>query len=82
MEKNFRTFGWESRWGDQCFEYLKDAKVSFNKWWQDEFEEPAEPQERQEPQTAREKLEQAEVAEYEVLDDTSMGCSALLCFGN
>lgn len=35
-----------------------------------------------EPQTAREKLEQAEVAEYEVLDDSSIGCSALLCFGN
>lgn len=82
MEKNFRTFGWESRWGDKCFEYLKDANVSFHKWWQDEFEEPAEPQERQEPQTAREKLEQAEVAEYEVLDDSSRGCSALLCLGN
>lgn len=75
MEETGRTYDWK-------FEYCKEYPELFHKWWQDEFEEPAEPQERQEPQTAREKLEQAEVAEYEVLDDSSMGCSALLCLGN
>ncbi|MBR4792420.1 MAG: hypothetical protein IK038_02035 [Bacteroidaceae bacterium] len=69
MEKTERTYDWKSCWGDDCFEYIKDAQESFHTWWRDE---PAEPEEPQEPKSAKEKLEQAEFAEYEVVDDTPM----------
>lgn len=76
MCRHYRTLFGEMGRDAQGYYWKKSAGDSW------ESAEPAEPQERQEPQTAREKLEQAEVAEYEVLDDSSMGCSALLCFGN
>ena len=69
MEETERTYDWKFRWGDRCFESLKEAQEPFHKWWQYEFEEPEEPQE---PKSAKEKLEQAEFVECEVVDDTPM----------
>ena len=66
---------------DWAFNHLHwmgmDASVYFH--WKkanmDDWQESASADEKtepQEPKSAKEKLEQAEVAEYEVVDDTSM----------
>lgn len=50
--------------------YFHWKKANMDDWWESA---PAyEKTESQEPKSAKEKLEQAEVAEYEVVDDTSM----------
>jgi len=70
MEETERTYDWKSRWGDDMhFEYFKEDPPSFRNWWS--IFDDDEPQE-EEPKTAKEKLEQAEVAEYEVVEDTTL----------